>query len=438
MFTSEPTLSQRIERMISATPVIDPYSHVPSDPGGAENHAPILANHEMLAALRAAGMPDDVGRAEAPLEETVRQILPYLRRIRNTATAWCFYRILRDLYDFQDPHLTDSNYRELLDVVERRGREPGWPQAVLHERSRLQTVVTGAPGGPGDNGKGIEHRLDLHPLAAPGSFADDANLLSPERPPHPLDLGTGSTPAQPVATAEALRRSVLDALERTVNGAERFASISCPAGLRLDGPPDDAAADRVLARLRSAESLTEGQVHSVAQVVAWTAFAWHHEHRRTLQVVVGADAAPAGVELPPPAESGWIRDLARTFARFPNARFDLVVGSEPLAHETALLARRMPNVSVSGYGGPAFSLPSIERIAAGRVQQVPMSKITGFTSHACSVEWVYGKFQLVRKATASALARLVEAGIYEEDEIPPIVGQIFHDTPRALYGLDGG
>ena len=33
------------------------------------------------------------------------------------------------------------------------------------------------------------------------------------------------------------------------------------------------------------------------------------------------------------------------------------------------------------------------------------------------------------------VAALVEAGYYEEDELPPLLHQILHDTPRDLYDL---
>ena len=54
-----------------------------------------------------------------------------------------------------------------------------------------------------------------------------------------------------------------------------------------------------------------------------------------------------------------------------------------------------------------------------RVQVAPMTKIGGFLSDAYYAEWTYGKLQVVKKAMAAALARLVEAGFYEEEEVPP-------------------
>jgi glucuronate isomerase len=65
----------------------------------------------------------------------------------------------------------------------------------------------------------------------------------------------------------------------------------------------------------------------------------------------------------------------------------------------------------------------------------PMVKVGGFLCDAYYAEWTYGKLQVVKKAMAAALAALVEAGYYDEDELPPILHQILHDTPRDLYDL---
>ena len=61
-----------------------------------------------------------------------------------------------------------------------------------------------------------------------------------------------------------------------------------------------------------------------------------------------------------------------------------------------------------------------------------MTKIGGFLCDAYYAEWSYGKLQVVRKAMAAALARLVDARFFEEDEIPPAPT---HDTLEHLYDL---
>ena len=127
--------------------------------------------------------------------------------------------------------------------------------------------------------------------------------------------------------------------------------------------------------------------------------------------------------------------MARAFHHFGDARFDLMMASDVLTHETAVLARQFPNVYVSGYWWHNFFPATIEQIIGLRVQMAPMTKVGGFLCDAYYAEWTYGKLQVVKKAMAAALAALVEAGYYDEDELPPILHQILHDTPRDLYDL---
>jgi glucuronate isomerase len=92
-------------------------------------------------------------------------------------------------------------------------------------------------------------------------------------------------------------------------------------------------------------------------------------------------------------------------------------------------------VYVSGYWWHNFFPATIQRTIGLRVQMAPMTKVGGFLCDAYYAEWTYGKLQLVKKAMAAALAALVEAGYYAEDDLPPLLHQILHDTPRDLYDL---
>ena len=85
-----------------------------------------MSYHWVQTELRAVGMPAADLDPALPADERVRRSIPYLRRMRNTAMAWCLYRIFRDLYDFNAPNVTESNYRDLIDKVARTGRtQPG-------------------------------------------------------------------------------------------------------------------------------------------------------------------------------------------------------------------------------------------------------------------------------------------------------------------------
>jgi hypothetical protein len=120
---------------------------------------------------------------------------------------------------------------------------------------------------------------------------------------------------------------------------------------------------------------------------------------------------------------------------FPGARFDLLMVPDELNHAAAALAQRFSNVYVSGYGSGDSAPPTIEAGLSLRLQLTPMTKFAGFLSNADSVEWLYGKLQVVSKAMASAFAHLIESGYYEEEDVSPILEQILYRTPRDLYDL---
>src|SRR5438067_6665969 len=115
MFTSAPSLSQRIERIIQDTTVVNPHTHNRCDQPGAPDLAALMSYHWVQTELRAVGMPAADCDPALPADERVRRSLPYLKRMRNTAMAWCLYRIFRDLYDFHEPDVTEGNYRDLFD-----------------------------------------------------------------------------------------------------------------------------------------------------------------------------------------------------------------------------------------------------------------------------------------------------------------------------------
>ena len=102
MLTQEPSLIQRIEQMIAETPIVDPHTHIRCDQPSAPDLASLMSYHWVQTELRAVGMPASDLDPALPADERVRRSIPYLRRMRNTAMAWCLFRILRDLYDFDD------------------------------------------------------------------------------------------------------------------------------------------------------------------------------------------------------------------------------------------------------------------------------------------------------------------------------------------------
>jgi hypothetical protein len=426
MFTSEPSLTQRIERMIRDTPIIDPRTRIRCDQPNAPDHASLLSHDAVKTQLRAVGMPPEDNDSTLPADERVRRAIPYLARMRNTAVSWCFYRILRDLYDFHDPNLTEANYRDVFDRVEATARDPRWASQILRERCRVGAFATSLANrsvDPSKNPPEARFMLDADDLVCPGRTTGSAYYRAVM-----TSLGPG------IDTSEALRRRLLDRLEATVRGDVRFTSLSLPiGGVFLE--PDPRACSAVLDRAAAGNPLSDAEVDVFARSVSWTLLEWHHEHRKVIQIGMGPGPFPGADGGVRPLRDSWTREIADVFQRFGNARFDLRMAFDVLWPGAAVLAQAQPNVYVSCDWWQDFAPPAIERGFSVLLRYTPMTKFGGFSSDAETVEWSYGKLQVASKAMASAFADEIDAGSYEEDEVPAILRQILYQTPRDLYDL---
>ena len=438
MFTTEPPLSHRIERMIDRTPIIDPHTHIRIDAPNAPDLASLMSYHWVRTELNAVGMPAADFDPGLPADERVRRSIPYLRRMRNTGMAWCLYRIFRDLYDFQETNLTEENYRDLVDRVSATGRDATWASHVLQDRCKIETFVTSlgnASADPAKNPPEARFMLDAHYLFCPGVATD----LEPffvgrtKRNEYYEALAALFHGERPTTTVE-LGRLLRDWLDHTVTGPVRFTNVFIPIEQRF-GPPDEPLVNRVLARAGNDAKLGDPDLDALIQFVTWTVLSWHHENRKAFQIAVGAEYFICDGKSIPRYQPTWTSDMAKALHNFPNARFDLMVASDLLTHEVSVLARQFPNIYSSGYWWHSFAPAIIERTVALRTQIAPMTKFGGFLCDAYYAEWTYGKLQVVKKAMAAALAKMVADGFFEEEDLPALLHQILHDTPRDLYDL---
>jgi glucuronate isomerase len=442
MFTSEPPLSQRIERLIEATPLVDPHTHLHALRPAAPDLAALMSYHWLQTELRAVGMPAADLDPALPPDERVRRALPFLARMRNTAMAWCFRRILRDLYDLTDPDLDPSNLSAILDRVAATGADPAWPAAVLRDRCNIRTIVTSlGNAGPDPAATAFGHRvavrymLDVHYLLCPG-VATDLTPFFPGRTTKAeyADALSALFDGERIGTADLLERRLRDWLDRTVSGPCRFSNTFIPIETRFT-PPDRTAAERALHRAALGNPIDDTEIDDVVRLVTDTVLAWHHDHRKAFQIAVGAEYFICDGKSIPRFDPSWTSEMARAFHRFGHARFDLMMASAPMLQDVCVLARQFPNVHTSGYWWHSFFPTLIEQTISLRLQVAPMTKIGGFLCDAYYAEWTYGKLQVVKKAMAAALAHLVESRFLEENELPDLLRQILHDSPRDLYDL---
>lgn len=437
MFTTAPSLAQRIERMIQDTPIVDPHTHIRCDQPNAPDLAALMSYHWVQTELRAVGMPAADLDPALPADERVRRTLPYLRRMRNTAMAWCLYRIFRDLYEFNEPHLTESNYRGLFDKVAATGRDAGWAPSIFRDRCNIRTLVTSLGNRSEDSARNpdnIYFMLDAHYLFCPGVATDLTPFFAGRTTKGEYyDALCQLFNDRPDGTAR-LQRLLCDWLDATVRDRVRFSNTYIPIEQRFL-PPDESRVGAILSRAAGGKELADDEIDALVRLVTWTVLQWHHDHRKAFQIAVGAEYFICDGKSIPRFQENWTSEMCRALHHFSNVRFDLMMASDVLSHEVAVVIRQFPNVYASGYWWHNFFPLTIEKIIGLRMQVAPMTKFSAFLCDAYYAEWTYGKLQVVKKSMAAALARLVEAGYFEAEELPPILHQVLHDTPRDLYDL---
>ncbi|QDV33059.1 hypothetical protein [Tautonia plasticadhaerens] len=437
MFTTMPGLAQSIERLIDATPIIDPHTHIHCDRPSAPDLAALLGYHWVQTELIAVGMPRSDLDPSLPVDERIRRTIPYLARMRNTAMSWCVHRILWDLYDFDEPAVTESNYRALLDRVASKGSDPEWPSHVLRDRCNIRTFVTSL----GNRGEASSpaaadalFMLDAHYLFCPGVATDLEPFFTGRHVKQEYVEALFQVLGDRPGTAEALKQGLFDWLDRTVTGPVRFTNTFIPIEQRFR-KPDEPQVRLALSKAADDATISEQEIDAITHFVTWSLLEWHHQHGKAVQIAVGAEYFICDGKSIPRFQPEWTSEMARAFHQFGNARFDLMMASDVLSQEVVVLARQFPNVYTSGYWWHTFFPSLIERHFSLRSQVVPMTKFCAYLSDAYSVEWAYGKLQVVKRAIASALARQVEAGFAREEDLPELLTQVLHDSPRDLYDL---
>jgi glucuronate isomerase len=350
MFTSEPSLAQRIERMIGDTPIVDPHTHIRCDQPNAPDLASLMSYHWVKTELIAVGMPPGDLDPSLPPDERVRRSIPYLKRMRNTAMAWCLFRIFRDLYDFDEPNLTESNYQGLFDKVLATGQDPDWARSVLQDRSKITTVVTSLGNKSADPAKNpdyFSYMLDAHYLFCPGVATDLEPFFVGRTTKgeyfEALEQVLGERPT----TTEQLERLIFDWLDRTVTGRVRFTNTFIPIEHRFT-KPDTKQVNDILGLTGQGRQITEVEIDQLANAVSWSVLKWHHENKKAFQIAVGAEYFICDGKSIPRFQETWTSEMARTFHHFGNARFDLMMASDVLSHDVAGSSRTSTRRATGG------------------------------------------------------------------------------------------
>ena len=438
---------RRLKEALDTVPVIDPHCHMRENHPHASSLADVLLYHHVWIELVSAGMPATaVSKPGLPHELTdpqmdpadrVKACLPYLDRIRNTASMRFLRWIFEDLYGVRGGRLTSDNWQEVSHQIERTAADPSWGLRFLRERCKIQGSITvesgprspeaaSRPGIPQQMTRGREVRsfitlenaktTSLHGLRGIESGWERAGWLKRG------EALTGD------AFAEKLALQVNQLAESDL----RYIGIWVPPYLRLTDPSANEIT-RVFERLRQEQDVPR-EDHN-----AFTSFALRRlldavrkTSIRTIQVIVGAEVLPPHRSLPH-WDGAFVGAIGRLAGIFEDLHFDVSAACDAFVHDLAILAKHVPNVSVCGYWWHALSPPLVRKSIELRLDIVPANKITAFFSDAYHAEWCYPKLRMVKQAFHDVLLERVARGWYDEETALSLVRPLFYENPLRIY-----
>jgi hypothetical protein len=436
-------LVEELEDALALMPILDVHTHLVGDRLAACGLHDVLLYHMVVTELYSAGSPCGARLTQYPAWPTreeaharIQEALPFLPRIRNTSLAWLLRVILRDLYGWIEPVVSD-NWRRLDDIIRERAEDRAWQRQVLARCGVERNVTELARRGSGKDDDQLQYSLEwaMFNRCQWGEF--DTALYELERswgrrPESPAPIGGVRPPTDRTVRTLADVHEAVDwyvsvlPYDRILSTAVTFSS---DISYRL---VSDAEMERALAN-RAHAAVWERDTY--ASYINELFLRGLEAHSDTLVYQFSLGAEPLPYETGSRISQRTCAQLGEIVARHPRLRFQCMLASRHANQSLCTLARELPNLSLAGYWWHNFFPDIIRQIMCERLDMLPINRQVGFFSDAYCVEWVYGKALLVRKLLAEVLAERIERGQYSTDDALSIAREMCYDTPQALLGM---
>ena len=439
------TLQRDVEQALADMPILDVHTHLVGGRLAARGLHDLLLYHMLVSDLYAAGCPTGARLTEFPnwpdqaeAHQRIEEALPYLPHIHNTSMAWVLRLLLQDLYDWHEP-LTPENWRRLDRLIRERADDRAWQHAVLDRAHIQRSGAELARRGPGQDDARLQYALEWGFFTRTQWGEFDTALYELERcwgrePTVPAPIGAGPRP--PTERAIRSLADVQAAVQHYVDHIPYAQVLSTATHISTDidySPVSEAAMGAALAR-RPQAGLAERSLYAAYVHEAFLTALEAHASQIVFQFSLGAEPLP--FETGSRVSQTTLAQLADMIARHPRLRFQCLLASRHANQTLCTFARELPNFSLAGYWWHNFFPSAMGQLIDERLDMVPANKQIAFFSDAYCVEWSYGKWLLVRKLLAAALAARIERGQYSLDDALAVARAILYESPQSLLGME--
>jgi glucuronate isomerase len=421
-------LETRLLNEILAIRAIDCHSHVPPEAPHAQSLGDLLGYHYYTELAHSAGMPADAVDPRKSEAERIGEMVARLETLNNTVQYSWLMEAARELFAFRSDRLTPQNWGELAQIVAEAARQEGRYRAVLMKANLEKVFLTNRFD---EDLSGVDQSVFV-----PCLRTDDLVFhLADAALRHRLAVKTGIE----IESTDDLRDAVRWLFRYFVQHGAGSAAISLPPDFS-PADPDEAAAEKVLARALKGKDLSADEASALAVFAFDAVAAACRQFHKPLQLMIGVlrNVYPAGVyggrDLL--SKQGTLMAYADLFRRYPEVDFTVSVLSTTWAHELATFAWIFPNCKPSGHWWYANVPVHIEHDLRARLEAVPKVKLIGYYSDMYKVEFGLPKFNMYRRILARVLAReFVETGRLSEPQAVEIARLLLRENPKRIFGV---
>lgn len=425
MKDTERVISETLERV----KVIDPHCHLSMENPAAKDLADILQYHHLWTELVSSGMDQlEVTESGLPQElqdpviearERVRRCLKYLPNLKNTTVGLFLKWILHDLYE--EDELTEDNFTEVFDKVEKKGKDAGWLEEVLRERCHIEYNISVEHSGTPVNNRLLKGR-EIYATNIVSGKTNAFEMLQDWE----AFLGRDITDAQ----------SYSDFIEKTVQSLPikeyRFVGLWILPCVCFEYEKHNQLA-RIFEKVKKGEILTQTDAGGLCYFGVQTLLELLRQTPlRLIQLIVGAEVLP-----PHRSITHWHSSFSGSIARIANAfedfHFNLSSASDLYTQDLGILSKHLPNISVAGYWWHTLYPFYIKKNLETRLDMVPLNKIIAFFSDAYHAEWCYPKLKMVKQILQQILLERIDKAWYSLDVAIDIINKIFYENPSRIY-----
>ncbi len=422
-------LEHRLRAEIMKIVAVDVHSHVPAAEPFALTLRDLLGYHYYTELAHSAGLDKAAVDADQPDDVMIPRLVEALARVDNTVQYSWLMELARELFGFDEPRITPSNWERLAEAVVQAAREPDRAREVM-EQSRIDRVFL--TNNFDEDLSEIDTSLFVPSLRADSLVMQFASADVQQG----LEAVTGIAARDAASAREALGRLV----ERFRRHGAGSAAISLPPGFAV-GPVSDSDFSAALGTGLDGDTPATASEFVTQSWVLFRLAELCGEHGMPFQIMFGVvrDAFPDGVHQGRdlPQAGGTLGGLLPLINALPQVTFCLSALSEGHLQELNSYGWLVPNVVLSGHW---WYLNVPEYIAAdlgARLQSVPKTKLIGYYSDAYKLEFALAKFNMYRGVLAHVLAgHFVRPGYGTEEDAVALARLLLRDNAVRIFGLE--